>query len=172
MSRSVGQRFGVMARMAVAWLFSFGMACAGALDDTSAVHCLVQSASLNFGRLNLQRQSPVAGEGEVVVTCQNTSGELRRVTLALMFPSLGVQTALLQSGHGAMPVVFYRDAQFALRWGDDLNGAAALRLALDFTPGEHSVLRLPVYALLHRPRVALAGVYLSHVPVTVTTLQR
>ncbi|PUE31757.1 spore coat protein U domain-containing protein [Limnohabitans sp. Jir72] len=172
MSRSVGQRFSVLARMAVAWLGSFGLACAGALDDTSAVHCLVQSASLNFGRLNLQRPPPVPGEGEVVVACQNTASEVRRVTLSLTFPTMGVQTALLQSGHGAMPVVFYRDAQFAVRWGDDLNGAAALRVALDFTPGEHTVLRLPVYALLHSPRVVAAGVYLSHVPVTVTTLQR
>jgi hypothetical protein len=43
---------------------------------------------------------------------------------------------------------------------------------MDFTPGEHRLLRLPVYALLHKPRTAAAGVYLSHVPVTLTTLQR
>lgn len=150
----------------------FGTAFGGVVEDTSGVHCLVPSASLNFGRLNLQRPPPVPGEGELVVACQNTSSEVRRVMLLQAFPSVGVQTAFLQSGHVAMPVLFYRDPQYTLRWGDDLNGAAALRVALDFTPGEHKWLRLPVYALLHSPRVAAAGVYLGHVPVTLTTLSR
>ncbi len=106
MSRAKRQGASVLACMALALGCSFGLACAGAVDSSSAVQCRVQSARLNFGRLNLQRPPPVAGEGEVVVACQNTASEGQRVTLSVLFPSVGVQTAFLQSGHGALPVVF------------------------------------------------------------------
>jgi len=172
MSRSKRKGARVLACMVLALGCSFNLACVGAVHSTSAVHCLVQSARLNFGRLNLQRPPQVAGEGEVVVACQNTSSEGRRVTLSVLFPTAGVQTAFLQSGNEALAVVFYRDAQWTVRWGDDLNGAAALRVDMDFTPGEQRLLRLPVYALLHKPRTAAAGLYMSHVPVMLTTMPR
>jgi Spore Coat Protein U domain len=172
MNRIIHKPCSVLAAFVIVCWSCFVTVFAGVVEDTTAVHCLVQSASLNFGRLNLQRPSPVPGEGELVLACQNTSSESRRVTFSLALPSVGVQTTLLQSGRVAMPVMFYRDPQYAMRWGDDLNGAAALRVALDFTPNEHKVLRLPVYALLHSPRVAAAGVYLGHAPVTLTTTPR
>ena len=146
--------------------------CAGGQDTAWAVRCLVQSGQLNFGRLNLQHASPVTGEGEAVVACQNTSSDPQRVTLTLQFPSWQGQTARLQSGRSSLPVTFYRDAQFALRWGDDLQGAEGLAVALDMGPGESRVLRLPVYALLHTPRGVVAGVYLSLVPLTLITRPR
>lgn len=152
--------------------WSDGMSHAGPTVDSSEVHCVLQSATLNFGRFNLQRSPPVAGEGEAVVACQNTATELRRVELALAFPTMGPQTALLQSGHGSLAMAFYRDAQFSVRWGDDRDGAAALRVLLELAPGERRQLRMPVYALLHNLRDAAAGVYLTHVPVTVTTLAK
>jgi spore coat protein U-like protein len=145
---------------------------AGPVDDASAVRCILQSASLNFGRLSLKRPAPVAGEGEAVVACQNVSSEVRRVDLSLSFATAGPQSALLQSSHGALGAVFYRDAQHSWRWGDDRNGAAALHVALEFGPGERKQLRIPVYALLHNPRDAAAGAYLAHVPVTLTTLPK
>jgi hypothetical protein len=140
--------------------------------DASVVHCVLQSASLNFGRLNLQRAPPVTGEGEAVVACQNTATELRRVDLSLSFATMGPKTARLQAGHGTLAVAFYRDAQFAERWGDDINGAAALHVILELGPGERRQLRLPVYALLNIPRDSAAGVYLAHLPVEVTTLAK
>jgi len=146
--------------------------CAGGQDTAWAVHCLAQSGQLNFGRLNLQHTSPVTGEGEAVVACQNTSSDPQRVTLSLQFPSGQGQTARLQSGRSSLPVTFYRDAQFALRWGDDLQGAEGLAVALDMGPGESRVLRLPVYALLHTQRGVVAGVYLSVVPLTLITRPR
>jgi hypothetical protein len=146
--------------------------CAGGQDAAWAVRCLVQSGQLNFGRLNLQHTSPVTGEGEAVVACQNTSSDPQRVTLSLQFPSWQGQTARLQSGRSRLPVTFYRDAQFALRWGDDLQGADGLTVPLDMGPGESRVLRLPVYALLHTPRGVAAGVYLSLVPLKLMTRPR
>lgn len=172
MIRVLSNRASMWVTTVILCLCGFDMVYADPLNDTLTVHCLVQSARLNFGRLNLQRPSPVAGEGEVVVACQNNSSEVRRVTLSVMFPSMGVQTALLQSGQGVLPVIFYRDPQFAVRWGNDLNGAGTMRVDMDFKAGEHSLLRLPVYALLHKPGNAAAGVYMSHVPVTLTTLPR
>ena len=162
----------VLAASAIALLWSPCVTHAGPADDTSEVHCVLQSASLNFGRLNLQRPPPVAGEGEAMVACQNTATEMRRVELSLTFPTMGLQTALLQSSHGSLAVAFYRDAQFAERWGDDSHGAAALHVPLELGPGERRQLRLPVYALLHNPRDAAAGVYLVQVPITLTTLSR
>ena len=146
--------------------------CAGGQDSAWAVRCIVQSGQLNFGRLNLQHTSPVTGEGEAVVACQNTSSDPQRVTLSLQFPSGQGQTARLQSGRSSLPVTFYRDAQFALRWGDDLQGAEGLTVALDMGPGESRVLRVPVYALLHTPRGVAAGVYLSLVLLTLITRPR
>jgi spore coat protein U-like protein len=164
---------GMLATCVNAWLlWSPCAAHAGPDVDASAVHCILQSASLNFGRLNLKLPPPVAGEGEAMVACQNMSTEVRRVELSLAFATMGPQTALLQSSHGSLAVAFYRDAQFAWRWGDDRNGTAALHVTLELAPGERKELRLPVYALLHNPRDAAAGVYLTHVPVTLTTLPK
>ncbi len=162
----------VLTASAIPLLWTPCLTHAGTEDDTSAVHCVLQSASLNFGRLNLQRSTPVAGEGEAMVACQNTATEARHVELLVTFPTLGPQTAFLQSSHGSLAVAFYRDAQFAVRWGDDHNGAAALHVPLELGPGERRQLRLPVYALLQNPRDAAAGVYLTHVPVTLTTLPK
>lgn len=172
MSRIMHKCFRVWAIGASIGLCSVDVASAGKLEGASAVHCFVKSARLNFGRLNLQRPSPLPGEGEVVVSCQNTSKELQRVTLSLVFPTLEHPTVLLRSDRGTLSVGLYKDAKFQVAWGDGMNGAAPLQLALEFTPGEDRLVHLPVHGLLVTPRVAAAGVYLSHVPVTLSTLQR
>lgn len=140
--------------------------------DLAQVQCRLESASLNFGRLNLQRQSLVVGEGEAVVVCQNPSTGVRHVELTLAFPTMGLQTALLQASQDTLAVAFYRDAQFTERWGDDRNGAPALRVILELGPGERRRLCLPVHALLQNRRGAGAGVYQALIPITLTTRDR
>lgn len=140
-------------------------------SDLAQVQCSLESASLNFGRLNLQ-QLRVVGEGEAVVVCHNPSTGVRHVELTLAFPTLGLQTALLQASQGTLAVAFYRDAQFAERWGDDRNGAPALSVILDLGSGERRRLRLPVYALLQNRHDAGAGVYNANIPITLTTQDR
>lgn len=140
--------------------------------DLAQVQCSLEPARLNFGRLNLQQQLRVVGEGEAVVVCQNPSTGVRHVELTLAFPTMGLQTALLQASQGTLAVAFYHDAQFAERWGDDRNGAPALRVILDLGPGEWRRLRLPVHALLQNRRDAYAGVYHGLIPVTLTTQDR
>jgi spore coat protein U-like protein len=133
------------------------------------VQCSLESASLNFGRLNLQQQFRVVGEGEVVVVCHNPSTGVRHVELTLAFPTMGLQTALLLASQGTLAVAVYRDAQFAERWGDNRNGAPALRVILGLGSGERRRLRLPVYALLQNRHDAGAGVYHAYIPITLTT---
>jgi hypothetical protein len=153
-------------------------AWAGAIRDAppagglAQVQCRIESASLNFGRINPQREFRVVGEGEAVVVCRNPSTGMRRVELTLAFPTMGLQTALLQASQGTLAVAFYRDAQFAERWGDDRNGAPALRVILELDPGERRRLRLPVHALLQNRRDAGAGLYQAQIPVTLTTWDR
>lgn len=142
------------------------------LADDSAVRCSLQSASLNFGFLTLHRQSPVAGEGEAVVACQNSATALRRVELWLSFPTMGPETAVLQSNQGAITVAFFHDAQFAVRWVEDRSGLARQRILLELAPGERKLLHLPVYALLQNPRDAAPGVYMAQVPLTVNALEK
>lgn len=164
----------LIARAAMATLVvgSAGATHAAPLDDASAVHCTLQSASLNYGRLTLQRQSPVAGEGEAVVACRNTATSLRRVELWLSFPTVGPEIAVLQSGRSTITVVFFQDAQFAVRWAEDRNGTARRQILLELAPGERKLLHLPVYALLQNPRDAAAGVYMAQVPVAINTLEK
>lgn len=162
----------MLAAGALGVLWRPGAAQAEADHDTAGVQCVVQSASLNFGRLNLQRSPWVVGEGAARVACQNNTPEVRRVMLSVAFPGLGPQTAVLQSGHSALAVVFYQDARHTVRWGDDRNGAEALHLGLELTPGERKQLHLPVYAVLHSPQHAAVGVYLTHIPLTLTTRPR
>jgi hypothetical protein len=153
------------------------LAWAGAKTDASPAgdlaqaHCSLESAIIKFGRLNLQQQFRVAGEGEAVVVCQNPSNGVRHVELTLAFPTMGLQTALLQASQGTLAVAIYRDAQFAERWGDDRNGAPAVRVILDLNPGELR-LRLSVYALLQNRHDAVAGEYHAYIPITLTTQNR
>ena len=161
----------VLGAMALALLWAACASAADAADNSAEVNCLLQSASLNFGRLGLHRPPLVAGEGEMVVVCQNTATALRRVNLTLAFPTMGHATALLQSSHGSLAVAFFHDAQFAVRWGEDGKGLAALHIPLELGPGERKLLHLPVYALLQNPPGAPAGVYLVNLPVTVSSAQ-
>lgn len=163
---------GALAVCVSAWLGNPRLTHAESEPDATAVRCILQSASLNFGKFGLKQPTPMAGEGEAVVACQNVSTEVRRVDVSLAFPSMGSQTAYLQSAHASVAVAFYRDAQFAWRWGDDRNGFTALHIPLVFAPGERKELRTPVFALLHHPRNAAAGVYRTQVPVTLTTLPK
>jgi len=137
-----------------------------------SVQCILQSSSLNFGRLTLLRSVLVQGVGEVVLGCQNLSPEVQSVEIFLGFPTIGSHTAVLQSTDDALAVNFFLDAQFTEHWGDDSNGAKSLKLLLKLGPGEHKLLRLPVHALLQNRRDAQAGVYLINAPVKLTTLQR
>ncbi|EMS81582.1 spore coat protein U domain-containing protein [Desulfotignum phosphitoxidans] len=137
--------------------------------DLAQVQCSLVSASLNFGRLNLRQPSRIVGEGEVVVVCLNPSTAVRHTELALAFPTMGRQTALLRAGQSTLAAAFYRDAQFTEPWGDDRNGARALRVILELGPGERRRLRLPVHALLQNRRDASAGVYHTLIPITLTT---
>lgn len=170
MRRHVARMAGVLATLSMAWVWAPCAAYAGTAVDAVQVNCVLQSASLNFGRLNLQWRTPYAGEGEAVVACQNTASEARRVVLSMTLASMGPQSAFLQSSHGALAVTFFRDAPHEMRWGDDRNGAASQQFPLELGPGERRLLRLPVYALLHNPRDAPAGVYLTRVAVMLTTL--
>ncbi|NTV15378.1 MAG: fimbrial major subunit CsuA/B family protein [Desulfobulbaceae bacterium] len=151
------------------------VAWAGAITDASPtgdlaqVQCSLESASLNFGRLNLQQQLRVVGEGEAVLVCLNPSTGVHHVELTLAFPTMGLQTASLQANQDTLAVAFYHDAQFAERWGDDRNGAPALRVMLNLGSGERRRLRLPVYALLQNRHDAGAGVYNANIPITLTT---
>ena len=145
---------------------------AQAVDNITAVQCIVQSANLNFGVLSLRRPLPLAGEGEVRLVCQNMSPQNHRITVLLAFPTMGSQTSTLLSVHGSLAVVFYQDAQHVMRWGDDLNGASAMHIPLELGPSERKQLDLPVYALLYSLRSVVAGVYRTQIPITVTTLQK
>ena len=162
--------YGLQVSPIVAW--AGAKTDASLAGDLAQVQCSLESASLNFGRLNLQQQFRVVGEGEAVVVCQNPSTGVRHVELTLAFPTMGLQTALLQASQGTLVVAFYRDAQFAERWGDDRNGAPALRFILGLGSGERRRLRLPVYALLQNRHDAGAGVYHAHIPITLTTQDR
>ena len=141
-------------------------------EDASPVQCIVQSARLDFGRLGLHRPHLVAGQGEAVVACLNATQQMRHVELWLTFPTMGPQTAALQSRQGSLAVRFYQDAQFATGWSEDRGGAALPQAAVDLGPGERKVLRLPVYALLQNPQDAAADLYLLNLPITVTTVQK
>jgi hypothetical protein len=141
-----------------------------ALDDPLQIQCHLESARLDFGRLNLHRPPPTAGEGEVVAVCLNPSPTVRRAALTLAFPTMGPQTGTLQGAKGQLAVAFYRDAQGAERWGDDRNGAPAVAVQVDLGPGEQKRLRLAVHALLQTRRDAPAGAYLAQIPVTLTTV--
>lgn len=140
--------------------------------DSAQVQCVLDSASLNFGRISPQQHLRVVGEGEAVVVCQNLSTGVRHVELTLAFPTMGLQTALLQASQGTLAAAFYRDAQFAERWGDDRNGAPAVRVMLDLNSGERRRLRLPVYALLQNRHAAVAGEYHAYIPITLTMQDR
>jgi spore coat protein U-like protein len=142
---------------------------AAATGDLSQIQCVLASANLDFGRINTQRAAFITGEGEMVVVCQNQSVTARREELTLAFPTMGSQSALLHSGTSALPVMFYHDAQFAEYWGDDHNGASAMRVQLDLGPHEQQRLHFPVHALLQNRQGSAAGIYHSFIPVTLTT---
>ena len=159
-------RLGLCCAMASAGTAS----AATAPDDPTAIQCSLESARLEFGRLTLQRPPPIAGEGEAVVVCQNPSASVRRAEITLAFPTMGPQTAMLQGGKGQLAVAFYRDAQFAERWGDDHNAAPAVKVLVELGPGERRRLRMPVHALLQIRRDAPAGLYQAQIAMTLTTL--
>ncbi len=171
MSGPAAKRIMAQCAMGVGLLGAVCASAADAVDNSTEVICLLQSASLNFGRLGLHRPPLVAGEGEMVVVCQNTATALRRVNLALAFPTMGQSTAWLQSGRGTLAVAFFHDTQFAVRWGEDGQGLAALHIPLELGAGERRLLRLPVYALLQNPPGAAAGIYVANLPVTVSISQ-
>lgn len=156
----------------IAVLWSACPALAGTEGDSTLVNCALQSANLNFGRIYLKRSPIVAGEGEAVVICQNIATEMRHIELSFTFPTLGRKNVALQSGRGSLAATFYRDAQFAVRWGDDHSGSASRNIPLDLAPGERRKLRVPVYALLQIPHDAASGSYLTQVPITLTMLPK
>ncbi|PUE09303.1 hypothetical protein B9Z51_10480 [Limnohabitans sp. T6-5] len=141
-------------------------------DDLASVECNLQSTRLNFGTLARYRPLLVQGEGEVTVTCQNLSQEVRTVDISVAFSRNGSHTALLQSGHDALYVDFFLDAQLVQFWGDGSNGGQALQVILKLGPGERKLLHLPVHALLQNRRDARAGEYLVQVPIQMTTVPR
>lgn len=136
------------------------------------VQCTLQSNSLNFGQITLQRPALVKGEGEVQVACQNLSQQVQSMEIRLGFPFMGANTAMLQSNRGALHVSFFLDAQRTERWGDGANGAQALKVLVKLEPGERRLIRLPVYAVLENRRDARAGAYVLNAPVQLTTLLR
>lgn len=180
MKQAMKQAMHLLHKSTLALAWPWAMACVGPWglvgaatpDDSSPVQCSVQSAQLNFGRLRAQHPLQVIGEGEAVLSCHNTANESRRVTLTLLFPTLGQQAAVLTHGPSAFPVHFYRDAQLSQRWGDDPNGAAAWTMALDMVAAEHRLLRVPVHAVLFTTRGMAPGLYLGRVPLTLSTLAR
>lgn len=138
----------------------------------AAVQCTLQATRLHFGRLSMQRPALVQGKGDLAVLCQNLTQETRSVELVLGFPAMGMQSATLQSGKGALPVSFFLDPQYSTPWGDGNGGAQVLQLLVRLEPNESRTLRLPVYALLRNRRDAQAGAYLILVPVRLATSPR
>ena len=142
------------------------------LPADTAVQCALQSSRLHFGRLSMQGSAVVHGKGELVVVCQNLAQEARNVELVVGFPTMGTPSVTLQSGRYALPVSFFLDAQYSIRWGDGSGGAQVLQLLVRLGPAEERTLHLPVYALLRNRREARAGAYLMQVPVQLTTSPR
>lgn len=138
-------------------------------DDLAQIQCVMASASVNFGKINLKQNSYISSEGELVVSCQNLSTTVRREKLTLSFPTMGSQSMLIRSATGVLPVMFYHDAQFSEQWGDDRNGASALQVMLELAPREKRRIRFPVYVLLQNRRDTTVGIYHSTVPVVLTT---
>jgi len=153
----------------IIYICSYVCSVVAASGDLSQIQCVLASANLNFGRINLQQAAQITGEGEMVVVCQNLSVTARREELTLAFPTMGSQSALLHSGTSALPVMFYHDAQFTEHWGDDHNGASAMRVMLDLGPHEQQRLHFSVHALLQNRHDTAAGIYYSPIPVTLTT---
>jgi len=140
-----------------------------ATSDVSQIQCVLASANLNFGHINLQQAAHITGEGEMVVVCQNMSIAARREELTVAFPTLGSQSASLHSGMSELPVMFYHDAQLSKRWGDDRNGASSMHIMLDLASREQQRLHFPVHALLQNRHDSAAGIYHSFIPVILTT---
>jgi spore coat protein U-like protein len=153
----------------IIYVCSYIGSAAAATGDLSQIQCMLASANLNFGRINLQQTARIAGEGDMVVVCQSLSVTARREELTLAFPTMGSQSASLHSGTSELPVMFYHDAQFSELWGDDHNGASAMRVMLNLSPHEQQRLHFPVHALLQNRHDTAAGIYHSFIPVTLTT---
>jgi len=153
----------------IIYVCNYICSAAAATGDLSQIQCVLASANLNFGRINLQQAARITGEGDMVVVCQNLSVTARREELTLSFPTMGSQSASLHSGTSELPVMFYHDAQFSELWGDDHNGASAMRVMLDLSPHEQQRLHFPVHALLQNRHDAAVGIYYSPIPVTLTT---
>jgi spore coat protein U-like protein len=133
--------------------------------NPAQIHCTLEAAALNFGHLQLPLKTTYVGVGEITAVCHNQSSTVRRVELTLTFPTMGQQSELLQGNRGTLAVTFYRDPQFVERWGDDQNGAGII---LELMPGEQRRLRLSVHALLQISRNSEAGVYNTHIPITLS----
>jgi spore coat protein U-like protein len=162
--------------LALALFAGMGLSCPDGVHaspaDLATVECNIQSTRLNFGTLTRTQPLWVQGEGEVTVTCQNLSQDVRTVEISVTFSRMGSHTALLQSGHDALVVDFFLDAQWTQYWGDGSNGGQALQVVMILEPGERKLLHLPVHALLQNRRDARAGVYLVHIPLQMTAVPR
>lgn len=129
------------------------------------IDCVLAGATLNFGNLDPRTRATYPGVGEINVICTNRSRVVRSAMLTLAFPTMGAQESRLQGRQDALAVSFFRDALFTERWGDDRNGATALRIAVEIMPGEQRRLRVPVHARLQSPHESTAGVYNTQVPI-------
>ena len=162
--------------LALALFAGMGVSCPDGVHASPAVpasvECNIQATRLDFGTLARYRPLWVQGEGEVTVTCQNLSQDVRSVEISVTFSRMGSHTALLQSGQDDLVVDFFLDAQWAQPWGDGSNGGQALQVVVKLEPGERKLLRLPVHALLKNRRDARAGVYLVQVPLQMTVVPR
>ena len=129
------------------------------------VDCAVAGATLNFGNLDPRTRNAYPGVGEITVVCTNHSRAVRSATLTLALATMEAQGFRLQGRQEALAISFYRDALFTDRWGDDRNGATAMRISVEVMPGEQRRLRIPVHARLQAARESTAGTYNAQFPI-------
>lgn len=136
---------------------------------SDGVQCRMTSGDLNFGVLSLRNAPSLAGEGIMVLSCQNRSQAVQSTAISLGLSSLTVNMYAHGRMSTPMTVAFFHDPGMTQAWGEGTNGGEPLKLMLTLSAGEHRQLRLPVHALVHWPHNAPVGQY--QVPVTVTVTQ-
>jgi len=146
--------------------------CAGTAFEAPAVQCLLQSTSLHFGTLSMQRAERAPGQGQVLVACQNPSQTIQRVDVAVGLMASVPGTVTLQSGQGQMRADLFVDAQGTVPWGSGWDGAQVLQASVTLGPGQYQVVPLSIYARLQLRRDAPAGAYAVHIPLLLSVFPR
>ena len=137
-------------------------------DASVSVTCRVQSGDLRFGVLNLSGPARRMGEGVVVINCQNRSSLAQTTVMNLGISVIQIPMHANGPSKDTLTVAFFHDFNRSQAWGDGHNGGQPLRWPIQLAPGEHRLLRLPVFALLQSSSTAPVGAYQVQVPLTIT----